>query len=75
MENFVERDKDLSQNRCIELDNNKIWVRKQEPYGFWKINFDAGRMPEFLMGTYTTPDQAFKDVDRYLREKGRTPTK
>ena len=75
MENFVERDKELQRNRCIDLGNNKIWIRKQDPYGFWKINFDQGRMPEFLMGQYTTPEAANKDIETYLREKNRTPVK
>lgn len=75
MYNFVEKDKDLAVNRSIDIDGNKIWIKKEDPYGFWRVSFEKGRIPKSLEGMFTSPDMALKLVNVYLREKDRAPVK
>lgn len=58
--------------KVIELENNKIYLKRTDPYGFIEMNFDKGQMPEHLRDArWTTWEEAKKAVDQYLREKGR----
>ena len=63
---------DLGRHRVFHLENgNKIHIKAEDPYGFWRINLDKGNLPEKLKGMYTSVEMARKDVERYLAEKGR----
>lgn len=58
--------------RVINLDNNKIYMKRTDPFGFIEVNFDKGQMPEALAdGKFTTWDAAERAVYQYLREKDR----
>lgn len=57
----------------IDLGNNKINMKRTDPYGFWTIGFDKGQVPEKLRGLYTSAEVARRAVTAYLDEKGRTP--
>jgi len=51
----------------------KIYFRKIPPYGFWKISFERGELPEKLSGVYTSFKAAQKDAVSYLQTR-RNPT-
>jgi hypothetical protein len=64
-------DKDLPLVKQIKLQNNVIYIKKQDPYGFWTVNFDSGRTPPRLRGQFMSDIDAEKEVMIYLRQKGR----
>lgn len=72
MEDF-NTDKDLGNRRTIETANNKFLIQKYDPYGFWKIHTEKGRVPEVLSGTYTAFEYAKRDVENYLKLKDQVP--
>lgn len=55
----------------LELENNTLSMKRTDPYGFVKISFAKGQVPEHLRGDYTSFEEARKAIDVYLREKGR----
>lgn len=71
MENFVIDDKLAARRKVIDLGNNKIITERKDPFGFWEIHFEKGRMPESLGGQYTSYDMAERDINIYLRDKDR----
>lgn len=64
-------DKDLAAVRTFQLDNNKVIVTKEDPYGFWSIKFEKGRIPSELSGQFTSFDIAEKAVLHYLKNKSK----
>lgn len=64
-------DKDLSSVRTFQLDNNKVIVTKEDPFGFWSIKFEKGRLPDDLSGHFTSFDKAEKAVNVWLERKNR----
>lgn len=63
--------KDLSSDRVFNLDNNKLHIRKSDPYGFWTVSYERGQVPESIGGQYTSPMEAEKAVLTYLAAKGK----
>lgn len=61
--------------RVIDLGNNKLYLKREDPFGFISINFDKGQVPVSLRGKYTAFDIALRDVERYLESKKRVPVK
>lgn len=60
-------DKDLSNDRVLELKNgNKVHIKKQDPYGFWRVSMERGQIPDTLKGEYTSANEAEKAVRHYL---------
>lgn len=56
----------------IELEDGQVvHIVSSNPYGFFKIHFNRGQVPEYLNGQYTEFDYAKRDVLRYLHDKGR----
>jgi hypothetical protein len=65
-------ERDDPRSKVIELENNKIHLRRTDPYGFIEIHFDKGQLPEHLAtGRFTTWEDARKAIDQYLRDKNR----
>ena len=54
------------------MGNNKLRVKRGDPFGFWFISFERGQIPEKLSGAYTGAEEAIKAVKAYLLEKGKT---
>lgn len=75
IDNFVEVDKEAARRKVVDLGNNKIITERTDPFGFWKIHFEKGRMPEMLQGQYTSYEAAQRDIDVYLRDKDKVPLK
>ncbi len=55
--------------RKIEIERNVVHIKCEDPYGFWKISLEKGQLPERLKGSYTTFDQALREVNRWLKDK------
>ncbi len=55
--------------RKVEIENNIVHIRSEDPYGFWKISLQKGQLPEKLKGAYTSFDQALRDVNLWLKDK------
>lgn len=66
-------DKDLANVRILDLGNNKIKLSREDPYGFVKISYERGQLPESLKGQYTSFDEARKALKLYLEQKGKEP--
>ena len=65
-------ERDESRSKVIELENNKIHLRRTDPYGFIEVHFDKGQMPEYLADAkFTTWESANLAISQYLRDKNR----
>lgn len=70
-EMYIDYKKDLSSERSVSLDNgNKLFIRKYDPYGFWRISYEHGQLPQKLLGQYTIFELALEDAKKYVAEKG-----
>jgi hypothetical protein len=57
--------------RVMEVGKNKLFMKREDPYGFVYINFERGELPEMLKGAYTSFTEAEKKVSLYLKNKGK----
>lgn len=71
LDEFHDPSKDDPRVKVIELDNNKLIMKRTDPYGFISLNFERGQLPESLKGQFTTWEAARAAVDNYLTLKGR----
>ncbi len=55
--------------RKIEIENNTVHIKCEDPYGFWYISLSKGQVPEKLKGAYTSFDQALREVNFWLKHK------
>ena len=56
--------------KVVEMENgNKVRFTAGPRYPFWRISFDKGGVPEKLSGQYQYFDDAYRAVDRYLKER------
>lgn len=53
----------------IELDNNKITIKAHNPHGLYRVHIEKGRLPEHLMGSYTSKALAVAEAKAYLSDK------
>ena len=66
MDNFNENNDNI---RTIDLGTNKIFLKREDPFGFIRIYFERGEVPERLKGSFTEWVSARRVVDRYLLDK------
>lgn len=64
-------EKDLPLVRVFDLGNNKLFMKRSDPYGFWSLSLERGALPDPFRGDYTTPSDAEKAVKSYLASKGK----
>ena len=67
-------DYDLSEDRVIETDNNKIHIKVGD-YGKWSVYFERGVLPPELKGVFTTATIAKKAVLAYLQKRNKPVVK
>ena len=67
----IQTTKDLSPIREFHIENSTqiITAHTTQPYGFWRIKFNHGTIPEILDQDYTTFTKAKEAIDHYLRLK------
>ncbi len=58
------RDRD-DRIRQFDYEGTKWGLKASNPYGFWKINMEHGRVPDVLAGQYTSWVQAEQAIVRY----------
>jgi len=75
---YVEKDEigenDLPRVRYIETTDkqfrdNKIVLTLTDPYGFWRVHFERGLLPEELKGCFTSVYEAEKAVYGWMKTK------
>lgn len=49
-------------------EKNKILLRREDPYGFWKFSLERGFIPQSLDGTYTSVSEAEKILEAHLTQ-------
>lgn len=55
--------------RKIEIENNTVHIRRQDPYGFWHISLSKGQVPDRMKGAYTNFEMALTAVNIWLKNK------
>lgn len=56
--------------RKVELDNNTIVMQRLDPYGLIHISLlKGGKLPENLKGTFTTFEEAMKQIRLYVSNR------
>lgn len=66
----------LENERIIQLtSNNRVFLRREDPYGFWYISFEKGQMPQHLKQAFTSVDEAMKKLTPYLLSKNKEAVK
>lgn len=56
--------------KVIQLEKNKLYMRRTDPYGFIELNYDKGQLPDELANAkFTTWEEAQKAVEKYFRER------
>lgn len=62
-------DRDIPNIREVEVGKNKLLVKREDPYGFWHVNYERGVTPQDLSGAYTSAEQALAAIEIYLKKK------
>lgn len=62
-------DNDLKDIVEITTDKNVIYISNKNPWGFWSISLKKGTLPANLKGSYTTKDQAVREVVRWVEAR------
>jgi hypothetical protein len=55
--------------RRVKIENNTIHIRCEDPYGFWKVSLEKGNLPDYLKSSFTSFDQALRNVNIWLKTK------
>jgi hypothetical protein len=66
----------LALKRYIKLKNgNTIIAEKTEPFGFWRIHYERGKLPEYIADqSWTNFDKTLEAVKAYLASIPPEPT-
>lgn len=61
---------DITSVREIPLDNgNILFLKRNDPYGFFTFSLARGQLPDWIKGQYTSLSEAKKAVQKYLNER------
>ena len=52
--------------RTLQVGGSKIYLRRQDPFGFWYVSFERGAVPAILDQAFTTLDFAYATIDTYI---------
>lgn len=62
--------RDDPQTKVIQIDTNKIYMKRTDPYGFIELSLERGSLPESLKeARFTTWEAAKLAVDRYMADR------
>ncbi len=53
----------------IVFDHEHYTVEAFDPYGYFYVHAHIGRTPDYLLGAYTTQEQAILAIDIYSKEQ------
>lgn len=63
-------ERDDPRTKVIQIDTNKIYLKRTDPYGFIELSLDRGSLPDSLKtAKYTTWEAAMAAVDRYMKDR------
>lgn len=66
-------DKESSgKHRIIDLGNNKMHIKSEDPHGFWYITLAHGALPSDFAGAYTSFSLALAAANQYLTKKNKS---
>lgn len=52
--------------RMVELKTgNKVFLRREDPFGFWYFSYERGKVPADLQGAFTTVSLAERALTHY----------
>lgn len=69
MEEF-DPNRDDPRTKVIQLDTNKIYLKRTDPYGFIELSLERGGLPENLKtARFTTWEDANKAVAQYMKDR------
>lgn len=71
LDEYHDPERDDPRTKVIDLGNNKLVMKRTDPFGFISVNLEKGQLPEYLKGNYTTWEACKIDVDKYLEERGK----
>lgn len=63
-----ENDRDGKSREIFLSDGMTVRLESRDPYGHWHIVWGKGAAPFDVSGSYTSPEQAYKGLLRYLGE-------
>jgi len=70
--NEFDPSRDDPRTKVIQIDTNKIFLKRTDPYGFIELSLERGSLPDNLKDAkYTTWEAAMVDVKRYMEERGK----
>lgn len=57
---------DISSVREIQLETgNILFLKRTDPFGFFKFSLNRGALPEWMKGDYTSLSEAHKAIQQY----------
>lgn len=71
LDEFHDPERDDPRTKVVDLGNNKLMMKRTDPFGLISIHLEKGQLPEYLKGNYTTWEAAKIDVDKYLAERAK----
>lgn len=71
LDEFHDPERDDPRTKVVDLGNNKLTMKRTDPFGFISVSLERGSVPEYLKGNYTTWEAAKVDVDKYLAERAK----
>lgn len=62
--------RDDPRTKVIQIDTNKIVMKRTDPYGFIELSLERGSLPDSLKNAkYTTWEAANEAVSRYMADR------
>ena len=63
-------ERDEPRTKVIQLDKNKIYMKRTDPYGFIELSLERGSLPENLKDQkFTTWEAARYAADQYMKAR------
>lgn len=56
----------MENQRVLSVNEKRITLNREDPYGFWFFHWDNGEAPEVLRGAFTNPGSAYEYLENYL---------
>jgi len=66
----MDESKDYDMKEVLPMEQNELIVEAGGPYGFWKVRFKRGKVPDLLSGNFTSREDALAAVKQYLSMRG-----
>lgn len=71
LDEYHDPERDDPRTKVVDLGNNKLMMKRTDPFGLISVHLEKGQLPEYLKGNYTTWEACKIDVDKYLAERAK----